>query len=175
MSLPDLVIRSETPDDVAAVRSLNLVAFGQPMEADLVDALRASCDAALSLVAEIDGDIVGHILFTPATVDSPSRRVEGMALAPMAVHPSWQRRGIGSALADEGLRILESKGYPFVVVVGHAAYYPRFGFEPASGHGLSCPWPGVPDEAFMVIVVDPQSMEGVVGPVRYRSEFDTAL
>ena len=115
------IIRSETLGDVGAVREVNELAFGQPAEASLVDKLRQSCGEALSLVAvdEARAAIVGHILFTPVVVESHGRRVVGMGLAPMAVHPDCQREGIGSELVRHGLRILAGRGCPFVVVVGH--------------------------------------------------------
>ena len=159
----ELIIRVEQPGDVEAIRQVNLEAFGQPTEADLVDVLRQSCRDGLSLVAEVEGGIVGH------------GQIEGMGLAPMAVSPSRQRQGIGSRLVEEGLRILRDSGCPFVLVVGHPEYYPRFGFEPASGHGLRCQWEGVPDEAFMVVILDLAGAEGLAGVARYRDEFDTAM
>jgi putative acetyltransferase len=167
-------IRSEAPDDVAAVRAVNELAFRQPVEANLVDTLRQSCGEALSLVAvdENRAAVVGHILFTPVVVESHGGRVVGMGLAPMAVHPDCQRQGIGSTLVRHGLRILAERGCPFVVVVGHAEYYPRFGFEPASRHRLASQWDGMPDEAFMVMILDQPAMTGVGGVARYRSEFD---
>lgn len=166
-------IRHETPDDVAVVREINELAFGQPAEANLVDKLR-TCGDALSLVAVPDGRdaVVGHILFTPVVVESGSRRVVGMGLAPMAVRPDCQRQGIGAQLVRHGLTMLLERGCPFVVVVGHAEYYPRFGFEPASRHGLASQWDGVPDEAFMVTILDQAAMTGVRGLARYRGEFD---
>ena len=170
------LIRSETPDDVVAVREVNELAFGQPAEASLVDKLRQSCGEALSLVAvdEARDAIVGHILFTPVVVESHGRRMVGMGLAPMAVHPDCQRQGIGSELVRHGLRILAGRGCPFVVVVGHPEYYPRFGFEPASRHRLASQWDGMPDEAFMVTILDQPAMTGVGGVARYRIEFDEA-
>lgn len=172
MALP--AIRCETPDDVGAVREVNELAFGQPAEAELVARLRRACRDALSLVAvdEERGAIVGHILFTPVVVEGHGRRVVGMGLAPMAVRPDCQRQGIGSQLVRHGLKILGERRCPFVVVVGHAEYYPRFGFEPASRHGLASQWEGMPDEAFMVTILDQPAMTGVRGVARYRAEFD---
>jgi putative acetyltransferase len=166
------VIRFETPEDAWRVRRVNERAFGQPTEGNLVDRLRRACASdALSLVADDDG-IAGHILFTPVVVDSAGRRVVGMGLAPMAVLPERQREGIGSRLVNRGLEILRERGCPFVVVVGHPEYYPRFGFEPASTHGLACQWESVPDEAFMVVILNAEAMREVSGVARYRPEFD---
>jgi putative acetyltransferase len=97
----------------------------------------------------------------------------GMGLAPMAVLPSHQSRGIGSALVRRGLAELRTRRCPFVVVVGHPGYYPRFGFEPASRRNLTSQWPGMPDDAFMAIVFDEDAMRNVSGVTRYREEFDT--
>lgn len=166
-----MTIRPERPDDVARVRDLNTQAFGQPAEAHLVDTLRANCADAISLVAD-DNGVVGHILFTPVTIDTMQRRVVGMGLAPMAVHPDRQRRGIGTQLVTRGLEMLRERACPFVVVVGHPEYYPRFGFEPASRRGLASQWAGIPDEAFMVLVLDETAMAGASGVARYRPEFD---
>lgn len=166
-----ITIRPESPADASAVRRLNELAFGQPAEADLVEKLRAACGDALSLVAVAD-DVVGHILFTPVVVEGASRRVVGMGLAPMAVLPDRQRQGIGSQLVRRGLDMLRQRGCPFVVVVGHPEYYPRFGFEPASAHALVSQWDGMPDAAFMVLILDDHAMAGVRGVARYRGEFD---
>ena len=168
-----ITIRAELPADAAGIHAVNEQAFGQPMEANLVDTLRKTCDTAVSLVAEDDGVIVGHILFTPVVVETRSGPVAGMGLAPMAVLPDRQRKGIGSRLVAGGVEILRSRQCPFVVVVGHPEYYPRFGFERASQHGLESQW-NVPDEAFMVLVLDPDAMSGVSGVARYRREFDEA-
>jgi putative acetyltransferase len=170
-----LTIRPETTADHDAVRHVTMDAFGQPLEANLIDALRRAAPRALSLVAEDEGGIVGHILFTPVTIETSGRRVEGMGLAPMAVASIRQRQGIGTQLVERGLAILREQGCPFVVVVGHPAYYPRFGFTPASAHGLDSQWPGMPDEAFMVLVLDEDAMNGVSGVARYLPEFDEVV
>ena len=173
------IIRVEQPEDVAAVRRVNEIAFGRPQEADVVDRLRQANIPFLSLVAEDGGAVVGHILFTPAIVDGGGRhvgqRVAGMGLAPLAVVPDRQRQGIGSSLARRGLELLRADGCPFVIVLGHPEYYQRFGFECASLHRLTCQWQGVPDEAFMVLAFDPEAMRGVSGVARYRDEFDAAV
>ncbi len=166
-----IAIRPEKIEDAAQVRHVNELAFAQPAEADLVDKLRQASPDALSLVA-VDDDVVGHILFTPVVVESMGRRVLGMGLAPMAVLPDRQRQGIGSQLVRRGLDILRERGCPFVVVVGHPEYYPRFGFEPASTHRLASQWEGMPEAAFMALVLDAPAMAGVSGVAKYREEFD---
>ena len=168
-------IRLEEPQDIPSVRIINEQAFEQPAEADLVDKLRLSCPEALSFAAVDGGRVVGHIFFTPATVDGKDSTIEGVGLAPMAVLPDRQRQGIGSSLVGHGLKVLRERSCPFVIVLGHPEYYPRFGFEPASKHGLKSQWEGVPDEAFMVLIFDKQAIEGVSGVARYRDEFDEAM
>jgi len=168
-----IVIRTEENKDCEAVYQLNMAAFDNGPEAALVDKLRTSCEDYHSIVA-LEGDlIVGHILFTPVFVDGVS--TIGMGLAPMAVLPSHQRKGIGSQLVSFGLDILRKSACPFVVVLGHPEYYPRFGFELASNHGLASQWEGVPDEAFMVIIFDNAASPKAGGIARYRNEFDEAM
>ena len=170
-----ITIRPEKPEDIPSVRIINERAFGQPAEADIVDKLRQNCPEALSLVAEDEGYIVGHILFTPVTVETDEKSIQGMGLAPMAVLPERQREGIGSVMVENGLKILQDRSCPFVIVLGHAEYYPRFGFKIASKHGLTSQWDGVPDEAFMVLIFDEITLEGVSGIAKYRKEFDEAI
>jgi putative acetyltransferase len=98
-----------------------------------------------------------------------------MGLAPVAVLPDRQRGGIGSSLVKRGLEILRDRGCPFVIVLGHPEYYPRFGFELASNYGLYSQWDGVPDEAFMVMIMDHASLKGVSGVAKYREEFNEAM
>lgn len=166
-------IREEEPGDRDAVYALNRAAFGGDAEANIVDKLRASCSDYLSFVA-VDGDtIVGHILFTPVHVDGHG--VAGMGLAPMAVLPSRQREGMGSLLVRHGLAHLHRSNCPFVTVLGHPEYYPRFGFEAASKYRLLSQWEGVPDEAFMVLVFDSDALPKAGGIARYQDEFREAM
>ena len=104
----------------------------------------------LALVAEIDAEITGHILISYVTLKSDDKKFRVLSLAPLAVTPERQNSGIGSALVGAGLEIADKRGEPLVVVLGHPAYYPRFGFEVASGYGIEPPYDGVPDAAFMV-------------------------
>ncbi len=165
-------IRIEEPDDLPAVRAVNERAFRQPTEANVVDKLRQTCDGLLSLVAVDEVMVVGHVLFSPVTVECDDRTVCGMGLAPMAVLPECQRRGIGAALISRGLNILKDRDCPFVIVLGHPEYYPRFGFETASRYGIRSQWNGVPREAFMILVFNQVALNGCHGVVRYRDEFD---
>ena len=167
-----LFVRSERLEDIASVRILNEHAFEQLAEANIVDKLRHACPEMLSFVAEDEGRVVGHILFAPAVIKSGKKVVQGMALAPMAVVPERQREGIGTKLVEHGFKVLQERSCPFVIVLGHPDYYPRFGFELASRYRITCQWEGVPDEAFMIIIFDDIVMEGVAGVARYRDEFD---
>ncbi|UCG56389.1 MAG: N-acetyltransferase [Phycisphaerales bacterium] len=167
-------IRQEQPQDSQAIREVNIRAFGQPQEANVVDKLRQNCNELLSLVATEADTIVGHILFTPATIESEDRTAHGMGLAPMAVLPEYQRQGIGSELIRAGIARLKSRRSPFIIVLGHVEYYPRFGFEPASRYGIRSEWE-VPDEAFMILVLDESEMDGISGVARYRPEFAEAM
>jgi putative acetyltransferase len=161
-------IRDEQASDVAAIRDINRRAFGQEQEANIVDALRANGASLLSLVASEDGQVVGHVMFSPIDVNG----IVGAALAPLAVVPERQRRGIGARLVEAGCERLSRGGCPFIIVLGHATYYPRFGFRPASRFGISCEWE-VSDEVFMMLVLDETRMAGVAGVAKYRSEFST--
>jgi len=170
-----ITIRPERPDDIAAVRTINEAAFGEPTEANIVDSLRNACPDAVSLVAVEDDEILGHIFFSPVSVSGEHEVPRGMGLAPMAVLPERQRQGIGSLLVRAGIDVMREQNCPFIIVLGHPEYYPRFGFAPASLHALSCQWDGVPDEAFMALILDEPAMAGVSGKARYRDEFDQAM
>ncbi|PAP76133.1 GNAT family N-acetyltransferase [Rubrivirga marina] len=169
-------IRPERPSDRDAVYRVNEAAFGQPDEADLVDRLRERSSSYLGLVAEVDGIVVGHILFTPVTLDpsAGSGQAVGAAdvrgLAPMAVLPEHQRSGVGSALVRAGLAACAADGAEAVVVLGHPAYYPRFGFKPASAFGIACAY-DVPSEAFMALERVEGALTDAAGVVRYHPAF----
>ena len=142
-------IRPERLHDVAAVRAVNEAAFGQATEAAIVDSIRAACPECVSLVATDMGQIVGHILLSPVSTSCESGSSPGMALGPMAVVPERQRQGIGSQLVQAAVAALRERSCPFIIVLGHPEYYPRFGFQPASQYGLACQWDGIPDNVFM--------------------------
>jgi putative acetyltransferase len=164
------LIRPERKDDLSAIRQVNLSAFETTTEADLVDALREQARPIVSLVAEDNGTIVGHILFSPVTLSSHADpRI--MGLAPMAVVPDRQREGIGSALVRAGVAACGDQGYGAVIVLGHAEYYPRFGFVPASRFGLRSEY-DVPDDVFMAMELTPGALQGLgPGTIRYHAAF----
>jgi putative acetyltransferase len=173
-------VRLEQPGDEPGVRETNELAFGAPLEAGLVDALRQSAQAEasalqerfLSYIATLDGRVVGHILFTPVTLEPPvDRRIAG--LAPLAVRPEYQRSGIGGQLIRSGLEECRRSGYSAVVVLGHPEYYPRFGFVRADTFGLTCEFPS-PPEAFMAMELEAGALSGISGLVRYLPQFTEA-
>ena len=166
-----VTVRAENSDDIAAVRRVNELAFGGPTEAALVDALRNAANPYISLVAIESGQVVGHIFFSPVSIESQDTVSTAMGLAPMAVLPKHQNRGVGSWLVQEGLRECARIGCDLVVVLGHPDYYPRFGFVPAYQRGLRCAYP-VPPEAFMVAELKPGALTGRQGLVKYRPELD---
>jgi len=165
-----LIIRAETEADHPAVYEVNERAFGQAGEADLVDALRRNAQPQISLVAELDGRVVGHIFFSPVLIESEASTFTALGLAPMAVLPEFQNQSIGSELVRRGLEECRSIGHDVVVVVGHPGYYPRFGFVTAKQKGLRCEY-NVPDEAFMVAELRAGALAGRQGLVKYRPEF----
>ena len=165
-----MLIRAEQPTDHAAIHRVNEAAFGQPAEADLVDRLRANHKAVLSLVAEDNGVIVGHILFSEVSVDTNPQAVRLIGLAPMAVATAHQRNGIGSQLVSEGLVACWVAGYSAVIVLGHPEYYPRFGFVPASRFGIKSEY-DVRDEVFMAVELREGALADCHGLARYQAEF----
>ena len=172
-------IRPEKPEDYAAIAEITTLAFGQPNEARLVEALRAADDfePALSLVAEEDGEIIGHILFSTVTLESPAGGMPILCLAPMSVHPDHQNKGVGTALVKAGFEQCRLLGHKIIVVIGHPNYYPRFGFTPARAapaKRLDVEFP-VPDEAFMVLELVPDALAGYGGMVKFPKAFEEAM
>lgn len=167
-----MLIRDEKVRDRINVRAVNVSAFETSSEADLVDVLRQQVRTIISLVAEEDGELVGHIMFTPiALSDHPNLKV--MGLGPMAVAPTHQNKGIGSALVKAGLDQCCQMDFVAVVVLGHPEYYPRFGFSPASQFGIDCEY-DVPDEVFMAIELKPEALNESTGRVRYQPAFSNS-
>ncbi|MFA5260987.1 MAG: N-acetyltransferase [Candidatus Omnitrophota bacterium] len=174
MMLQDIVVRGEQVQDISGIREVNQLAFGQEQEGRIVDVLRDSCRDILSLVAVYRDRIVGHVFFSPASISTKERMITGMGLAPMAVLPEFQRKGVGTTLVRTGIFSLRARTCPFIIVLGHPQYYPRFGFKKASIYHIQSEW-DVPDEAFMIMILDDIAMKGVQGTVRYRPEFAEAM
>jgi len=170
----DIEIVEELPRHIDAVRRVNDAAFEQPDESQLIDALRHEQAVTLSLVA-LDGEqVVGHVLFSPGTIDVDARLVDAVALGPMAVLPSHQHRGIGSQLVRRGLERIREQAHRIVFVLGHPTYYPRFGFHRASMFGVRCEYKA-PDDAFMIMELRPGALKGVRGIARYHRAFETVV
>jgi putative acetyltransferase len=163
-----ITIREETLEDRPAIREVNDLAFGTPEEAELVDRLRSDGLVLASLVACDGGEVVGHILFSVLPIGTAGRTIRGAALAPMAVRPGRQRQGLGSALVRQGLEACRALGVEAVVVLGHPAYYPRFGFSAGMARHLEAPFSG---PAFMALELTPGVLDGVSGRVRYPPAF----
>jgi putative acetyltransferase len=163
------LVRDEEPADVAQIRGVHLAAFPGAEEARLVDALRAAGQLSISLVAVESLTIVGHIGFSPVQILAPSGLAVGLGLAPVAVLPSRQRRGVGSALVRAGLERCKRHGAPFVVVLGDPGYYQRFGFAPSIRWGVGNEY-GVADE-FMALELAPGGIPSPAGVARYAPQF----
>lgn len=166
-----MIVRHERVEDTEAVWRLNHDAFGRPDEGNLIDALRKRGAIICSLVAELEGKIAGHVLFSPVTIDTGNREITAAGLGPVGVLPAYQRKGIGEKLIESGLATCRDRGHGIAVVLGHPSYYPRFGFRPSRPLGIR--WEhDAPEEAFMVMELRPGALKGVEGIVRYQPEFD---
>ena len=161
-------MRQERAGDTTAIHDVHRLAFGRTAEADLVDRLRSSGKLILSLVAEADGAVVGHIAFSPVTIESDQGAEMALGLAPVAVLPAWQRKGIGSDVVRRGLEGVATRRES-VVVLGHPAFYVRFGFVPASQFGLRSEYDA--GDAFMVRMAEGREIAAGGGLVRYAPEF----
>jgi len=150
-----IIIRNESHEDFDSIRELTRAAFaeseyGHNGEADLVDSIRADSSSRLSLVACQEGRVVGHILFSPVIIRTSGEEFSGMGLAPMSVDPLHQRKGIGSSLISKGLSRLFADECAFVVVLGDAGYYTRFGFQPAAELSVEHGFRGIPQDVFFI-------------------------
>jgi putative acetyltransferase len=159
---------SESLDERSMIRAVNEAAFRGSEEADLVDKLRRDEDALVSLVAELNARVIGHIMFSRMWINTPAGRVSAVALAPVAVLPEYQRKGIGGLLVQHGLELLRSRGEKIVIVIGHPDYYPRFGFSTDKAKMLEGPFP---PEAFMAMELSVGALDGIWGAVVYPSAF----
>jgi len=169
----NLIIRRERPGEEAAVYDVNRRAFGSDAEPELVESIRASEGfiPELSLVAEQDGAIVGHILFSLVAIRTEDGDVPALTLAPVAVLPEFQNRRIGSALIEQGLTRARELGHELVLLIGHPWYYPRFGFRPAGPLGIKYP-KHIREEVFMVYELVPGAIERAQGTLVYPPAFD---
>jgi putative acetyltransferase len=161
-------IRGRTAADDAAIRQLNDDTFGGHYESRLIEDLRAAGLDAVELVAIENDDIVGHILFSVLATTIDRQTVPALALAPMAVRPDRQRRGIGSALVRAGLDLARDRDWRAIIVLGHKGYYPRFGFSAALARPLEAPFSG---DAFMALELAPDALRGEKGRVTYPPAF----
>jgi putative acetyltransferase len=164
-----LVLRPERPGDADAIHAVHAQAFGREAEAGLVRALRRDARPYVALLAEQDGRVAGHVVFSPVAIEGGSPPALG--LGPLAVTPPLQQAGIGSWLVRAGLERCARAGARIVVVLGHAAYYPRFGFRPASPLGLRYRGEAF-DPSFFALELAPGALAGVSGRVRYHEAFE---
>ncbi len=167
----DCIVRPERPTDHDPVREINILAFETESEADLVDGLRREADPVISLVAEMDGQVVGHVLFTPVAIGDTPAGPAAMGLAPLAVHPEFQDHGIGGELVRIGLEACETAGTEVVVTLGHPDYYRRFGFAPAIEEGISYIGREY-DSFFLVRELVPGTLAKFQGEVHYHRLFE---
>ena len=165
------IIRAEEEEDYSQVHRVVELAFGQPDEARLVEALRQVAYPNISLVAVAGEQVVGHIFFSPVTIESDRSVFTAMGLAPLAVLPEYQNQGVGSLLVWEGLKECLRIGHNVIVVLGHPRYYPRFGFTTAKLKGISSEY-DVEDDHFMVAELEPGALKGRQGLVKYHPEFN---
>jgi len=163
-------IRKEKDSDKENIWTVNAEAFETEVEANLVNALRDSGIPFISLVAEEDEEIVGHILFTPVELIADDSALKLMGLAPMAVLPELQKKGIGSQLVKTGIEKCSTQGYDAIVVLGHPEYYPKFGFITSVKYGIKSEY-DVPDEAFMLLELKEGSLKDKIGVIKYHAAF----
>ena len=161
------MIRDATASDFAAIRQVVRHAFGQDDEANLVEQLRADGDALVELVAASDIAIQGHILYSPLAIERDGQTLQAAALAPVSVLPAFQRKGIGGALIRAGNARCAALGLDAIIVLGHADYYPQFGFSAAVAESLEAPFSG---PHFMALELRPDVLKAG-GRVRYAKAF----
>lgn len=172
-------IRKEKPEDIQAIHDVNEQAFATAMvqsgvEATLSDKLRDKGLATVSLVAVEDGNVVGHILFSPMTILADNAQYEALTMSILSVLPKYQRKGIGSQLVEAGHEECRQLGHEIVILFGHPWYYPRFGYVPARSKGLECRG-NVPDDVFMVVELTQGALDGKRGMIQFHPEHSTII
>ncbi|MCU0487326.1 MAG: N-acetyltransferase [Anaerolineales bacterium] len=165
----NLRIRPERPADIPAIRAVHQAAFSGEGEGRLVELLRLNGKADISLVAEVDGQVIGQVLFSPVTITGSARPLRGLGLAPVGVLPAYQKQGAGTGMIQLGLKMANLRGYDYCVVLGDPAYYQRFGFQTAARYGLDNEY-GVDDE-FMALEFRRGCLSDAAGLVQYGPEF----
>ncbi len=168
-----ITIRSEKPEDFQGIERVNDLSFKRKAEGKLVDEIRKLPEfvSALSIVAEQDEQIVGHLLFLPVVIKQKDKTHSTLTLAPMSVLPDYQKKSVGKLMIIYGLQKAKELGYKSVVVLGHPSYYPKFGFEKASKWKIKSPFPA-PDEVFMALELEKGSLDSIQGNVIYPPVFD---
>jgi len=165
-------IREEQLSDIEKVYEINSDAFGRDNEPNLVNALRARLSSYISLVADDNANVIGHIMFTPVELSGSEDKLKIMGLAPLAVLSNYQSKGVGSKLVQEGIERCKSQGYDAIVVLGHPNYYPKFGFIPSVSYGIKSEYE-VSDEKFMVLELVLDSLKGSGGVIKYHDAFSS--
>jgi len=168
-----ITLRQESGKDFTDITRVNDLAFGRKAESRLVHALRKTEDfiPELSIVAETDGQLVGHILFYPVVIKGKNSHFGSLTLAPMSVLPDWQKKSIGKLLVIYGLETARGLGHTSSVVLGHPSYYTKFGFRPASTWNIRSPFPA-PDESFMAVELEKGALKDVSGKVEFPQAFE---
>ena len=163
-----ITIRPEEPRDIEAILRVNALAFGREEEPDIVRALRRSGKVLCSMVAEAQDEIVGHILFSPMTIESGEVAHNAVCLGPLAVLPNFQRQGVGSQLMEAGLAECRRQGHKAVFLLGHPSYYPRFGFRPAREFDVHYQ---DDRDAFMAVELVQGALQRISGRAVFAEEF----
>ncbi|MEC9375477.1 MAG: N-acetyltransferase [Pseudomonadota bacterium] len=154
-----IIVREQSSHDLELIQAVNQAAFKGYRQSGAFDEFRAKRKDILSLVATLDNQVIGHILFSPARLTKNDANLSGMGLGQLAVSPNYQGKGVGKQLANTGLKILRKNQCPYVIVVGHATYYPKFGFKPGNEYGIRSQWEGIPNDSFMIIFLKPNSWD----------------
>ncbi|MGB2925679.1 MAG: N-acetyltransferase [Limnothrix sp.] len=170
-----IVIQPEEAEHADHIQDLYTAGFPDGPEGKIVATLRETCPEYQGWVATAQSSrIVGHILFTPAELrcTNASETIVGLGLAPLVVHPNWQKQGIGSDLVRKSMKTLEA---PFIVALGDRRYYRKFGFKTAIKKGFHCEYPDTPEDSFLIHLAEPDQLKNKTGTIYYRPEFAEAV